>query len=70
MLHFEVSKHLIQRAWKLKSEKEILAIPDNKIGRKIPNFVVALVQDFLQDDKFSQIMPGKKDCVNVKLGSP
>ena len=64
--YFGVSEHLIQRAQKLKSEKGILPTTDNKTGRKIPDFFVALLQDFFQDDKFSRIMPGKKEHVNVK----
>ena len=68
--YFEVSEHLIRRARKLKSENGILAIPDKKIGHNIPDFLTALVQDFFQQDEYSRIMPGKKDCVKVKGGPP
>ena len=68
--YFEVSEHLIRRARKLKSENGILAIPDKKIGHNIPDFLTALVQDFFQQDEYSRIMPGKKDCVKVKVGPP
>ena len=61
---------VIQRARKLKSENGILATADKKIGKKIPDFLTALVQDFFQQDEHSRIMPGKKDCVKVKSGHP
>ena len=57
--YFEVSEHLIRPARNLKNEKGILAVP-----------VLSLVQDFSQDDEFSRLMPGKKDCISIKGGLP
>ncbi|KAG1656070.1 ARL14 effector protein [Nymphon striatum] len=65
---FEVTKHMVEQARKLKSEKGILAIPDYKKGKVLSETVMQTVENFYQNDEISRLMPGKSDCVSVKIG--
>jgi hypothetical protein len=65
---FGVTKYMVEQARKLKSEKGILAIPEKKRGKELCETVAQTVQDFYQDDEISRLMPGKRDCVSVKIG--
>ena len=66
--YFNVSDHLVRKARSLKKEKGVFAMPYNKIGGKISNEIVALVEMFYQHDEYSRLMPGKRDYVSVGKG--
>lgn len=65
---FNVSEHLVRKARILKNEMGIFAVPSSKIGKKLSEEVTTLVENFYQDDEYSRVMPGKKDCVSVGKG--
>ena len=67
--YFNVSEYLICKARKLKTQKGIMSLPTNKVGKKLPVELINLVEAFYQDDEYSRLMPGKKDYVNVGKGN-
>ena len=62
---FDVSEHLIRQARDLKKTKGILAVPNAKKGKKLPDKVIEAVINFYEDDEFSRLLPGKKDTVSI-----
>ena len=56
----------MRKARALTSEKGILALPEPKQGRKIPQGTTDTVHQFYQDDEFSYMMPGAKDRISIK----
>ena len=63
--YFKVSDYLVKRARDLKNHKGILASPERKKGKMLPNEVVQIVKLFYEDDEVSRLMPGKKDFVSI-----
>ena len=63
--YFKVSDCLVKRARDLKNEKGILACPERKKGKVLPNEVVQTVQLFFENDELSQVIPGKKDLATT-----
>ena len=63
--YFNVSVYMIRTARELKKEKGILARPIAKRGKELLSETLQLVLNFFEDDEYSRIMPGKKDCVSV-----
>lgn len=64
---FGVSERMVKKARKLKTEVGIMSMPGNKRGKKLPDDVKQKVVCFFEDDEFSRICPGKKDCVSVRI---
>lgn len=62
---FNVTEYLVRAARRLKKEKGILAEPERKAGKSLPDATITLVKAFYEDDEFSRMMPGKKDYVSV-----
>ena len=62
---FGVSEYLIRTARDLKKVGGILAIPEPKRGKSLPQETLDKVRQFYEDDEYSRQMPGKKDCVSV-----
>ena len=62
---FDVSEYSIRVARKLKEEKGILASPNPRHGKSLPEDIRTLVINFFEDDEFSRLMPGKKDYVSI-----
>ena len=67
MMEFGVTKYMVEHARRLKSDKGILALPEHKKGNVLDEAIVQIVQDFYQNDDISRLMPGKRDCVSVKI---
>ncbi len=44
-----------------------MCTPNPKPGRSLPQSTVALVVNFYESDEYSRMMPGKKDCISVRL---
>ena len=63
--YFKVSEYLVKRARDLKNQKGILASPERRKGKMLPNEVVETVKLFFEDDEVSRLMPGKKDFVSI-----
>ena len=47
--YFNVSEYLIRKARKLKTQKGIMSLPTNKVGKKLPVELINLVEAFYQD---------------------
>ena len=62
---FDVTKYQVLESRKLLDSRGILALPDAKRGSGISDEVIKDVLLFYQDDEFSRLMPGKKDCVSI-----
>ena len=67
---FGVSKYAISQARDLKKKYGILARPDAYLGSNtLSQDIITAVELFYQDDEFSRMCPGKKDCVSVRINS-
>ena len=64
---FKVSQNAAKQARKLRLEKGILSTPDRKERVGISQETKECVVCFYQSDDISRLMPGKKDCVTIKL---
>ena len=62
---FDVSNYMVRKAFRLREEKDILAIPKAKKGNVLPDTVQTLVKEFYCDDENSRLLPGKKDYVSI-----
>ena len=56
---------MIRTARDLKKRGGILALPEPKRGKSLPQETLDMVRQFYEDDEYSRQMPGKKDCVSV-----
>ena len=63
---FGVSKHILPKACELCLERGILAVPEPKRGKALPAKIAQLVKAFYQDDEYTQLIAGRKDCVSIK----
>ena len=64
---FDVSISQVKISRILKKEKGILAIPDNKKGRKLSPEEEEIVKDFYLSDENSRVQPGMNDYVSVRI---
>ena len=62
---FNVSDHMIRAARKLTKEKGILELPAAKKGKTLSEEVTQSVLAFYEDDEYTRLMPGKRDCVSL-----
>ena len=62
---FDVSEYSIRVARKLKEQKGILASPNPRHGKSLPEDIRTIVVNFFEDDEFSRLIPGKKDYVSI-----
>ena len=65
MSKFGCSQRMATQAKHLSFEKGILATPNPKTGKKLPENVTAAVEMFYRQDDISRVMPGKKDCLSI-----
>lgn len=67
---FGVSQYIARKSKELLQEKGILGTPDRvekNEAMKIPEEVKADVRRFYENDENSRVLPGKKDCVSVRI---
>ncbi|KAG8230551.1 hypothetical protein J437_LFUL008374 [Ladona fulva] len=62
---FGVSKRAVKAARKIKKDRGICALSDEKVGKPLPKGISD--SDFYEDEEFSRIYPGKKDYVSIRL---
>ena len=62
---FKVSKTTARKAWILRGEKDILAVPQPVIGNRLSEKAVNSALKFHQNEEYSRQPPGKKDCVSI-----
>ena len=58
---------MIRRAKALFQEKGIFSNPNQKAGKTLFEETARLVKKFYKKDELSRMMPGKKDCVTMKI---
>jgi hypothetical protein len=61
-----VNQRMIIEALKLKTEKGILAIADERAGRRLSDQDICTVQGFYLSDEYSRELPGMKSKVKTK----
>ena len=61
-----VTNYVSQTAHRLALEKGILAMPNPKLGKTLPDVTVQLIKSFFKGDEHSHIMPGKKDYLSIR----
>ena len=65
---FEVTTYMAHMAKKLQNEKGSMSHPEQKkSGNELPGATVKAVKDYFNRDEVSRAMPGKKDCVSVRV---
>ena len=57
--------YMIRAARKLTKEKGILELPAAKKGKTLSEEVTQSVLAFYEDDEYTRLMPGKRDCVSL-----
>ena len=67
MSEFDCSQRMSLQAVKLAKASGILTTPNSKNGRPIIQETKELVIKFYNDDEVSRLMPGKKDCISLKV---
>ena len=63
--YFGVSKYLIIKSRSLAKKEGVLAVPQTKRGKMLPDQINILVKNFYEDNENSRQMPGQKDFVSV-----
>jgi len=58
---------MARKAKQLVKEKGVMSTPNPKPGRSLPESTVDLVTSFYENDENSRLMPGKKDCISVRV---
>ena len=65
MQFFDVTEYQVRESRKILESKGILSKPDAKRGSSLSDEIIKDVQLFYEDDEYSRMMPGKKDCVSI-----
>ena len=58
---------MVHKAKSLVKSKGILSMANPNQGHSLGNDTIVLVQNFFVSGEISRIMPGKKDCVSIKV---
>lgn len=63
---FNVSERLVRFSREITKEQGILPELQKRKGKTIDPQTIESVKSFFEDDEYSRLMPGKKDCVTFK----
>ena len=63
--YFGVSKYLIIKSRSLAKKEGVLAVPQTKRGKMLPDKKNTFVKNFYEDSENSRQMPGQKDFVSI-----
>lgn len=66
---FDVSRRMAKKARDLRHESGILASPEPKKGKPLPDSTVEKVVEYYSSDANSRVMPNKKDIVKIRKGN-
>ena len=58
---------MVQKAKALVKSGGILSTPNPNHGHGLSNETITMVQNYYESDDISRVMPGKKDCISVKV---
>ena len=64
---FKASNYMVRKAKTLVKSGGILSTPNPNYGHNLHDDTIVMVQNFYESDEISRVMPGKKDCVSIKV---
>ena len=67
MDEFGVTNHMARMAKKLQNEEGALTYPKPKPGKVLSEEKIKLIEEFFSRDDISRQMPGKKDCISIRV---
>ena len=62
---FGVTKHKVIQSKAVFKEQGLLGVPQKKQGKTLEKETIDLVHEFYNNDEYSRIMPGIKDCISI-----
>ena len=65
---FKASNYMVRKAKSLVKSSGILSTPNPHQGHGLKDDTKVLVQKFYESDEISRMIPGKKDCMSIKVG--
>jgi hypothetical protein len=63
------SNYMIRRAKQLVMDQGIMSSPNPKPGKTLNEVTVEVAKRFYNSDEVSRVMPGKKDCISIKVST-
>ena len=63
--YFNVSEYMVKEARKITKNEGILELPQPKKGKLLHPDIIRTVEQFYEDDEYTKLMPGRKDCVSI-----
>ena len=67
MAEFGATFHMARTAKQISASEGIMATPNPKPGKALNNATANAVSDFYNSDSISRLMPGKRDCVSMRV---
>ena len=67
MKEFEVGQKKAKKAKELQKKNGFHSFPSKQVGKSLSSDTVNTVRDFYNTDNISRLLPGKKDCVSMKV---
>ena len=64
---FKASNYMVRKAKTLIKSGGILSTPNPNYGHNLLDDTIMMVQNFYESDEISRVMPGKKDCMSIKV---
>ena len=64
---FKASNYMVRKAKTLVKSGGILSTPNPNHGHSLRDDTIMMVQNFYESDEISRVMPGKKDCMSIKV---
>ena len=63
--YFDVSRYLVQKAFKLRGDTGICSMLPKKAGKSLPPWVITNIRQFYEGYQQSRLLPGKRDFFSV-----
>ena len=67
MAEFGATYHMTRTAKQISTSEGIMATPNPKPGKALNNATANAVSEFCNSDSISRLMPGKRDCVSMRV---
>ena len=64
---FKATNYMVRKAKTLVKSGGILSTLNPNHGHSLCDDTIVMVQNFYESDEISRVMPGKKDCVSIKV---
>ena len=66
---FKASNYMVRKAKTLVKSRGILSMPNPNHGHSLCDDTIVMVQNFYESDEINRVMPGKKDCISIKVNN-